>query len=67
MTNEQLVRRLEREVAEAGTKADVARKYRISQQYFGEVLRRSTPISDRLARAMGYRREFRFVRLENGQ
>ena len=64
MTENQLRNRLRREVRDAGSKSAVARQYAISRQQFGAILNGREHVSERLAYAMGYRREYRFVPLE---
>ena len=59
MTQEQLVKRLRLE-AEQESQPIVALRYGFSQSYLNRVLLGQSPISVRLAAALGYRRVVRF-------
>lgn len=65
MTEANLIRRLQREAAKGG-KSATARAYGVSGAFMWRVLAGQTPVTARLARAMGYERRVTFVRV-NGQ
>jgi len=66
MTQDQLRERLRREAAKTSVAA-VARHYGIDYSYMFRSVRGDLPISQRLARAMGYERVVRFRKLDGAQ
>lgn len=59
-TPHQMLRRLKREI-EASSIRRVAAQYDVSHAFIAEVARGRAPISDRLARQMGYRRDYIYI------
>jgi len=59
MTQDQLLARLRLEVDQE-SQPIVARRYGFSQSYLNRVLKERTPVSERMAEALGYRRVVRF-------
>ena len=65
MTEAGLRRRLAREIRKAGSRAMVARQYGLSPQFLGQMVNGHTPITAKLAKAMGYGRRYEYYRLSD--